>query len=326
MSSQRAYTIGVSCVAPPSGLISWWTGDGDANDLTGANHGTPLGGVAFTPGIVGQAFSFDGASSYVRVPDSDSLRVGSVTIEGWFNFSDAGGLRSLAAKALGTGTADSYAVWYENGVLHGAVSGNGGFGPVLSYGWSPVLHAWYHIAYAFDQIGQFQALYVNGTLVASSQVSIQIAYDQHALLIGVESDNETLSYWFAGQIDEVSLYNRALSAAEIQSIFNAGSAGKCEPSPASAPLIAQDSLRISRIEVARPGHVVLRTATNPTAVYGVTLYWSAEETRRFVVERSINLIEWTPAPAQVSEVAPGSYQGVLLIEETPACYLRLRHE
>ncbi|PYK96823.1 MAG: hypothetical protein DME19_18415, partial [Verrucomicrobia bacterium] len=326
MSSQRAYTIGVSCVAPPSGLISWWTGDGDAYDLTGANHGTPLGGVAFTPGIVGQAFSFDGASSYVRVPDSDSLRVGSVTIEGWFNFSDAGGLRSLAAKALGTGTADSYAVWYENGVLHGAVSGNGGLGPVLSYGWSPVLHAWYHIAYAFDQIGQFQALYVNGTLVASSQVSIQIAYDQHALLIGVESDNETLSYWFAGQIDEVSLYNRALSAAEIQSIFNAGSAGKCEPSLASAPLIAQDSLRISRIEVARPGHVVLRTATNPTAVYGVTLYWSAEETRRFVVERSTNLIEWTPAPAQVSEVAPGSYQGVLLIEETPACYLRLRHE
>ena len=72
-------------IVPPLGLVSWWRGEGDANDSAGTNNGVLQGGVAFVPGEVGQAFSFDGSSnSYVEVPDSPTLRLtNELTIECW---------------------------------------------------------------------------------------------------------------------------------------------------------------------------------------------------------------------------------------------------
>ena len=59
-----------SCVEAPEGLISWWPGDGDANDIEGNNDGTLQGGATFAPGKVGQAFNLDGVDDYVSIPDS----------------------------------------------------------------------------------------------------------------------------------------------------------------------------------------------------------------------------------------------------------------
>jgi hypothetical protein len=55
------------------GLVSWWPGEGDANDIVGNNDGTPVGGTTFAPGIVGQASSFDGMDDVVEVPDAPGL-------------------------------------------------------------------------------------------------------------------------------------------------------------------------------------------------------------------------------------------------------------
>ena len=56
------------CVQPPAGLVSWWPGEGNANDIVGSNHGTLQNGATFAAGMVGQAFSFDGIDDYVRFP------------------------------------------------------------------------------------------------------------------------------------------------------------------------------------------------------------------------------------------------------------------
>src|SRR5262245_15525608 len=70
-----------NCVAPP-GLVSWWRGEGNANDSVGSNHGALRGGTGFGPGRVGQAFAFDGVDDWVFVPDSASLRLtGALTFE-----------------------------------------------------------------------------------------------------------------------------------------------------------------------------------------------------------------------------------------------------
>ena len=45
---------------PPAGLISWWPGDGDPYDYEGPNHGELIGDTTYAPGVVGDAFSFDG--------------------------------------------------------------------------------------------------------------------------------------------------------------------------------------------------------------------------------------------------------------------------
>jgi concanavalin A-like lectin/glucanase superfamily protein len=69
---------------PGTGLVSWWPGEGNVNDIQGTNNGTFQNGATFTTGTVGQAFSFDGTSQYVRVPTSTSLnQTGSFTIDAW---------------------------------------------------------------------------------------------------------------------------------------------------------------------------------------------------------------------------------------------------
>src|SRR3989304_5996219 len=50
------------CVTPPSGMVSWWGGDGNAFDIIGANNGTLMNGATYAAGKVGQAFSFDGVN------------------------------------------------------------------------------------------------------------------------------------------------------------------------------------------------------------------------------------------------------------------------
>ena len=80
-----------SCVPPPADLVSWWRGEGNANDSVGTNNGTAIGGVSYTNGEVGQAFQLDGTSGYVDVPASGSLNVGTnsgLTIEGWIKPND----------------------------------------------------------------------------------------------------------------------------------------------------------------------------------------------------------------------------------------------
>src|SRR5262245_47805138 len=72
-----------TCVQPPEGLISWWPGDGDARDIEDENHGTLQNGATFAPGMVAQAFSFDGIDDHVNVSDAPSLNPSSISIEAW---------------------------------------------------------------------------------------------------------------------------------------------------------------------------------------------------------------------------------------------------
>src|SRR5690349_8135497 len=73
------------CLPPPSGLVSWWPGEGNANDIISSNNGVLIGNVAFAPGKVGSAFALNGTNSYVRVPHSSSLDfTNGLTVEFWF--------------------------------------------------------------------------------------------------------------------------------------------------------------------------------------------------------------------------------------------------
>src|SRR5438874_10060806 len=62
------------CTPPPTGMVSWWPGDGNAHDIRGGKNGTRQGGVTVPVGEVGQAFSFDGVDDYVRIAKSASLQ------------------------------------------------------------------------------------------------------------------------------------------------------------------------------------------------------------------------------------------------------------
>src|SRR5438067_8006594 len=71
------------CTPPPPGMVSWYSGDGNAEDIAGSHDAFPRNGVTFAPGMVAQAFSFDGVNDFVEVPDSPDLAPSSLTVDAW---------------------------------------------------------------------------------------------------------------------------------------------------------------------------------------------------------------------------------------------------
>ena len=219
--------------AKPLGIISWWPADNDANDIIGTNNGTLVGGATYGPGEVDESFLFNGNDQYVQIADSPSLRPASVTLECWFNASTNDELfASLIAKPVGAGDDDSYQVWFGGGangipeILQGTVDDSIDSQPIITNVFNPVPGVWYHAAYTYDNDAQIQTLYSNGVAVATGQASIVIAYDSNPVLIGIDDDYGSYVGQFKGGIDEPSIYNRALSPAEIYAIYHAGSLGK----------------------------------------------------------------------------------------------------
>jgi hypothetical protein len=258
-------------LSPAPGLISWWRAENNALDTIGTNNGVLTNGTTFAAGKVGQGFLFDGINDYVVVPDSASLRPASVTLEAWVKIASSSGIMLVFAKPIGSGTLDSYGLAIQDGVPLGAISDANGFGPFLYSTYPMATNQWYHLAYSLDGNTLQEVLYVNGATVAAANAGRSIGYDAHPMLIGADIENGVPSFSINGQIDEATIYNRALDANEIASIYNVGAAGKQLPS------VSQPLLRIEEI--------------TPT---GVRLSWSASSPNyHLVYSTNLATTNWT---------------------------------
>jgi len=226
-------SIKVAAVAKPGqlpdGLVALWSGEGDARDSASGQMAKVVGGVGYAPGKVGQAFSFNGSSSYVLISNSPSLNpTGGFSIECWIyptrdadqkilsKWGDEGdyvnnrsyGLRTIPGFGLSFDISDlanqcdqSFQIFEVNGVL--------------------TLNAWNHVAATYDSATGIRRLYVNGVNVASHTNAPVAVYDSITpVTIGafMRSPDTTRDY-FQGLIDELAIYNRALSDDEIQAIY-----------------------------------------------------------------------------------------------------------
>lgn len=250
-------------VVPPADLIAWWRGESAtgsvAKDTIGTHDGSFFRGQAAAApsytknGKVGGDFAFDG-TLYVQVPDAPELRPSEMTAEAWI-FPTAQGGNHHAVIARGSSTSDDDAWWM--GVFNGKLrfwSGHLGSGAVMLEAPSAIpLNQWTHLAVSFDGT---KRLYVNGALVASQGGLGALVYDPAAVpvIIGGDWARSAPVDLFNGQIDEVALYSRALSAAEVFSLADAGSAGKS----LAGPYITSPS----RLPPARVGNTYAQTFTS----------------------------------------------------------------
>jgi len=211
-------------------LIHEWQGDGNANDSVGTNNGSLVGDTAFTTGVSGQAFSFDGNGDDVQVPDDPSHYFsGSFTVDAWEKTSDETGQHVVVAiyecgMFCPTNQANS-AVFLDvvDNQADGFVRDASGLGTVdggqeIHTGPNVGDGAFHHIFFIRDVTAMKLGLYVDGTEVSEQDLDPGVAgalanQDSEAdpLTIGanVTGGTSDLENFFHGAIDDVRLSTSA---------------------------------------------------------------------------------------------------------------------
>jgi len=216
--------FGVGCTPAPPGLVSWWRGEDNTEDVVGGNNGTLNGGTTFAAGEVGQAFSFNGVNGFVQVSDEPTLDFQAnspISIELWAYRTGAETTMHLVGKRMAGCGAVQYEIYFDP---YAGLAFDGGNGSVQT-GWQMPLNTWVHLAGTYDGTNTFR-FYTNGVLAATGTGNLGPA-NSGAFTIGSSGG---CSY-FAGMLDEISLYSNCLSASQIQAIYGAGSLGKCFTPP-----------------------------------------------------------------------------------------------
>src|SRR5262249_34489261 len=160
-------------------------------------------------------------SSYVEVPDAPNLDfegAAPITIDMWVYRMSGAGVMHFIGKREDCGLINYQMAVNEfsKGLVFGGTDHE-----VVTHQNLP-LNTWTHLAGTFD--GSTIRFYINGTLAGTLAATSLGPTNDASLRIGTSGTCDG----FGGLIDEVELFNRALSQSEIQTIYNAGSAGKCK--------------------------------------------------------------------------------------------------
>jgi beta-glucanase (GH16 family) len=235
---------GYAAAVAADGPVSDWrlgeTTGTTAADSVGTNPGAYTNGVTLgAPSLVAAdtanpAASFDGVNDSVAVQSSAGLSpAGAVTVEAWVRPSAlpaAGTFASVATKA------ESYALQFNGPQLEFTTMQAGARRRVQAPAGAVVAGQTYHVVGTYD--GTTQRLFVNGAQVASAAFSGAMSVNTNRVVLG---SWDTASEFLSGTIDEVAVYGKALSAAQVANHFNQG-AGSATPPPAPV----QRTLTVSR--------------------------------------------------------------------------------
>ena len=193
-----------------SNLLSYWafnqTSGTTATDSSGNNKtATLIGSPTWTTGVAGNGLQFNGTSAYLN---AGTVSVSSFTISTWVNMSASqSGWGSLVMKQ------NSFGLEVQNGTVYANV-GNGST-------WTNTVNApltagtWKHVVQTFNGSTNTNSIYVDGVLRASGTGTFTNSASN--LLIGSWNGS---SEFFNGKIDEVRVYNSALTATEISALYN----------------------------------------------------------------------------------------------------------
>ncbi|MDQ6739398.1 MAG: putative Ig domain-containing protein, partial [Actinomycetota bacterium] len=221
----------IPCTAAVSGMIMWLPANNNPNDLIGSNNAVLQSGATYSTGEVGQAFNLVNAANatsgqYVNVVTPIGLPVGNAarTVEMWFNTATT--LASSPNAALfqyGTATIEKSFGLVFTAANPGKLMFNGSGDDLL--GTTTVTpNAWHHVAVTYD--GATVKLYLDGALEGTKATSVlNTTLDGNGLSIGSRPGVSV----FNGKLDEVQIFNRALTQAEIQATYYAGAQGTCAP-------------------------------------------------------------------------------------------------
>ena len=175
------------------------------------NHGT-INGASWTSGQYYYGINFDGTNDYISVPSVNPTN--EITVAAWVKSASSsgyGGVWQLVSKynafILGTSGTDNNNVCF---IIHNGSAWQ--FGSCYAV---PDPQNWHHFAGTYDSATGVKNLYVDGVLRGTATVSGTIAADTGSIHIAHRESSSVGSYHFGGIMDEVRIYDRALTEAEV---------------------------------------------------------------------------------------------------------------
>ena len=196
-------------------LIAQWPLDessGDVvHDVIGGNDGEFMGdGFEWMPAKFENGLQFGGAGGHVEIPKSPKLESAeSVTLMAWVNFNSVAGRQDIVSYA------DSYAIMMDGALLRGFIFQ--GAWPMAVGATTVKPNEWYFVAMTYDS--QDIKIYVNGELDGSAAAPGKIVYQAAPFWLGGAPADPGQAWWFNGILDEVEIWNRAMTEDEIMTAY-----------------------------------------------------------------------------------------------------------
>lgn len=232
---------------PTGGLVAYYSFNGNANDLSGNNfHGDPNGVTLTTDrfGIPNKAYQFDGVDDYIAVANTSNSKLepsNEITISCFIKASSIHGKNEFSRLIRKTGNFNNgYELNWDNrysGLLQGSLLYNcvpSAFTTPhdkVTYPNSQLVGEWHHVATTYSKLTKIFKLYIDGILV-NEQNNCAYKFEQSSdiLFIGgshglLDVEGNNITETFPGKIDDVRIYERALSKSEIHALYHEGGFG-----------------------------------------------------------------------------------------------------
>jgi hypothetical protein len=204
-----------STMVAPAGLVDWWPAEGNGNDIYGTVTAVPWTNLIYVPGENGLAFKFDGHSAFMTT-GAASIPV-PWTACMWVNRATGSG---TSAGLLEDGTNSLKLEQFSNTFNVGiTVLGVGDY--VFSPAYSAPIGTWVHLAFVGTSAGT--SLYVNGTFQAALTNSIPLP--RGYIGAGYVSSSSKYIDFLSGSLDEIMLFNQALTSDQVNAIYSTGTTG-----------------------------------------------------------------------------------------------------
>ncbi|MGH7951125.1 MAG: LamG domain-containing protein [Limisphaerales bacterium] len=210
-----------SILSPPN-MVNWWTADGNGNDIFSAVNGTPQNGIYYTNGETGSAIHFDGETGFLKTGAPGLPPPWTVCL--WVNRQNAPGTSAALLSDTSTNVLklEQYNGTRKVGVTIQKVADD-------TFNYTAPLNTWTHLAFV-DNGSQIQ-LYANGV----SEGALAVNFPLPRAYIGLDSfvnpdsigskTGRKFTDYMLGSLDDILVFNRALSGSEISAIYFAGDAG-----------------------------------------------------------------------------------------------------
>ena len=306
------------------GIVAWWRGQSNAVDSINGNNvtNTPTGILYTNRGEVGSAFSFGGTLTSRRiVPPSASLAVSNLTLEAWVDQGVPSGAPVSARPVIiygGPGERANIQLWINTtnttistpagvapGAIHALVRDAGGVSVLEVDDPNPIVgtNKWVHLAFTANLTTGIGILYCNGlpvmTNATPTPITCQSFQNVNLGYLNAAATGEPLAgRTFLGWLDEVSIYNRPLSASEINAIYTAGTAGKFDPTVFTTS--PAQSLAEARVSLGNE---------TPATILGTNTTWQTTNISFTATQ--------TQTPIQIAGIEPGMLLDDFVLTQEP---------